>query len=125
MINMEDTMDNDDIIENNEPDVMPFEECEGCTCQCETDDVQHLRNSMTIEILYSRVKSLVAKGIPKSKIQIIMTKETIEQLVGQEIKFYDVKPGQNILAHDMRFGGFRVYLGVQDKIQVVESEIWI
>ena len=80
---------------------------------------------MTIESLYTKIKFLNARGVPKSKIQIILTKESIEQILGQEVKFYNIKPGQVVLAHDMRFGGFRVYLGVQDKIQVIESEIWI
>ena len=44
-----------------------------------------------------------------------MTKETFMQLTGQPIK--DVT--------DIMFGEWHVYLGKQDKIQVIESELWL
>lgn len=31
-------MDNDNEELDNEPDVKPFEECEGCTCECSSDE---------------------------------------------------------------------------------------
>lgn len=81
---------------------------------------------ITMEQLYGRVKRLCARGVQQSRIQIILTKETMESLLGQEIKFMDIKGEDRYIdVKDIKFGGFRVYLGIQDKIQVVEHEEWL
>lgn len=81
---------------------------------------------ISMEQLYGRVKRLCARGVQQSRIQIILTKETMESLLGQEIKFMNIdKDSYYIDVKDIKFGGFRVYLGIQDKIQVVEHEEWL
>lgn len=81
---------------------------------------------VTMEQLYGRIKRLCAKGVQQSKIQIILTKETMESLLGQEIKLMNITGNDKYIdVKDIRFGGFRVYLGIQDKIQVIDREEWL
>ena len=67
---------------------------------------------MNAEKLYDKLRAL---KIQKKNCIVILTKETLEQLIGQRIS--DVT--------DIMFGEWHVYLGKQDKIQVIESEIWL
>ena len=66
-----------------------------------------------------------SNNLPKAKLQVILTKDSIKALLGAEVEFTDIKPGSAIQQTDMFFDGYRVYLGGQDKIQIVESEIWL
>ena len=75
---------------------------------------------MTAEKLYDILRTF---KIQKKNCIVILTKETFMQLAGQAIK--DVT-GQAIKdVTDIMFGEWHVYLGKQDKIQVIESEIWL
>ena len=67
---------------------------------------------MTAEKLYDMLKTF---KIQKKNCIVILTKETFMQLTGQPIK--DVT--------DIMFGEWHVYLGKQDKIQIIESEVWL
>lgn len=67
---------------------------------------------MTAEKLYDKLMTL---KIQKKNCIIILTKETFVHLTGQLVK--DVT--------DIMFGEWHVYLGKQDKIQIIESEIWL
>ena len=67
---------------------------------------------MTTEKLYGMLRTF---KIQKKNCIIILTRETFIQLTGQPIK--DVT--------DIMFGEWHVYLGKQDKIQVIESEVWL
>ena len=67
---------------------------------------------MTAEKLYDMLRTF---RIQKKNCIVILTKETFMQLTGQTIK--DVT--------DIMFGEWHVYLGKQDKIQVIESEVWL
>ena len=78
---------------------------------------------ITHESLYAVIQRLKFQG--HKNIQLVLTKETIESLVGTEVSFENIHPNQEIQLYDMRFGGIRVYLGVQDKVQVIESEVWL
>ena len=78
---------------------------------------------VTHESLYATIQRLKFQG--HKNIQLVLTKETIESLVGAEVSFENIQPNQEIQLYDMRFGGTRVYLGVQDKIQVIECEVWL
>jgi len=74
---------------------------------------------MDANLLYSRMLSLKAKG--KSFI-LILTKETINQLVKNEIPEANM---DDINTADMWFAGVHVYLGLMDKIVLIEGEIWL
>lgn len=67
---------------------------------------------MTAEKLYDMLRTF---KIHKKSCIVILTRETFMQLTGQTIK--DVT--------DIMFGEWHVYLGKQDKIQVIESEVWL
>ena len=67
---------------------------------------------MTAEKLYDMLRTF---KIQKKNCIIILTRATFIQLTGQHIK--DVT--------DIMFGEWHVYLGKQDKIQVIESEVWL
>lgn len=67
---------------------------------------------MTAEKLYDMLRTF---KIQKKNCIIILTRETFTQLTGQPIK--DVT--------GIMFGEWHVYLGKQDKIQVIESEVWL
>ena len=67
---------------------------------------------MTAEKLYDMLRTF---KIQKKNCIIILTRETFIQLTGQPIK--DIA--------DIMFGEWHVYLGKQDKIQVIESEVWL
>lgn len=67
---------------------------------------------MTAEKLYDKLMTL---KIQKKNCIVILTKETFVHLTGQPVK--DVT--------DIMFGEWHVYLGKQDKIQIIESEIWL
>lgn len=70
---------------------------------------------MTAEELYDKLMTL---KIQKKNCIVILTKETLVHLTGQLVK--DV---MDIM--DIMFGEWHVYLGKQDKIQIIESEIWL
>ena len=78
---------------------------------------------VTHESLFTTLQLLKSHG--HNSLQIILTKETIKNLIDSELDWYDIKPGQEIKSLDMKFGEYRVYLGTQDKIQVIETEVWI
>ena len=70
---------------------------------------------MTVEKLYGMLRIF---KIQKKKCIVILTKETFMQLTGQI--------GQTIKdVTDIMFGEWHVYLGKHDKIQVIESEVWL
>jgi len=76
--------------------------------------------------LFETIQRLKAiKNVPKEKLQVILTKDSIEQLLNTEVEFMDIKPGQVIQQTDMFFAGHRVYLGGQDRVQVIESEVYL
>lgn len=80
---------------------------------------------ITHEKLFSTIRLLRNRGVQKNKIQIILTKDSIKDLCDAEVEFMDIQPGQVVQQTDMFFAGYRVYLGGQDRVQVVESEIWL
>lgn len=76
--------------------------------------------------LFETIQRLKAiKNVPKEKLQVILTKDSIEQLLNAEVEFMDIKPGQVVQQTDMFFAGIRVYLGGQDRVQVIESEVYL
>ena len=81
--------------------------------------------SATHESIYTAVMRLRSMGVPKNKIQIILTKETISNLVEAEVEFMDIQPGMCVPSYDIQFAGQRVYLGMQDRVQVVEQEVFL
>ena len=80
---------------------------------------------VTHENLFHTTQFLRHRGVQKDKIQIILTKDSIKRLLDTEVEFMDIQPGQVVQQTDMFFAGYRVYLGGQDRVQVVESEIWL
>lgn len=67
---------------------------------------------MTAESLYDKLRTF---KIQKKNCIVILTEETFMQLIGHSIKGVT----------DIMFGEWHVYLGKQDKIQVIESEVWL
>ena len=74
---------------------------------------------MDANLLYSKMLSLKAKG---KQFILILTKETIKQLVNNEIPEANM---DDINTADMWFAGVHVYLGKMDKIILIEGEIWL
>lgn len=74
---------------------------------------------MDANLLYSKMLSLKAKG---KQFILILTKETIKQLVKNEIPEANM---DDINIADMWFAGVHVYLGNMDKIILIEGEIWL
>lgn len=74
---------------------------------------------MDANLLYSRMLSLKAKG---KNFILILTKETINQLVKNEMPEANM---DDINTADMWFAGVHVYLGLMDKIILIEGEIWL
>lgn len=74
---------------------------------------------MDANLLYSRMLSLKAKG---KNFILILTKETINQLVKNEMPEANK---DDINTADMWFAGVHVYLGLMDKIILIEGEIWL
>lgn len=74
---------------------------------------------MDANLLYSKMLSLKAKG---KNFILILTKETIKQLVKNEIPESNM---DDINTADMWFAGVHVYLGKMDKIILIEGEIWL
>lgn len=75
---------------------------------------------MTAEKLYDMLRTF---KIQKKNCIVILTKETFMQLTGQT---FTQLTGQTIKdVTDIMFGEWHVYLGKQDKIQVIESEVWL
>lgn len=74
---------------------------------------------MDANLLYSKMLSLKAKG---KQFILILTKETIKQLVKNEIPEANMDV---INTADMWFAGVHVYLGKMDKIILIEGEIWL
>lgn len=74
---------------------------------------------MDANLLYNKMLSLKAKG---RNFILILTKETIKQLVNSEIPEANMN---DISIADMWFAGVHVYLGKMDKIILIESEIWL
>lgn len=76
---------------------------------------------MTAEKLYDMLRTF---KIQKKNCIIILTRETFIQLLTREI--FTQLTGQPIKdVTDIMFGEWHVYLGKQDKIQVIESEVWL
>lgn len=74
---------------------------------------------MDANLLYSKMLSLKAKG---KQFILILTKETIKQLVKNEIPEANM---DDVNTADMWFAGVHVYLGKMDKIILIEGEIWL
>lgn len=75
---------------------------------------------MDANLLYSKMLSLKARG---KNFILILTKETVNQLVKNEI-MPEVNIG-DINTADMWFAGVHAYLGTMDKIILIEGEIWL
>lgn len=76
---------------------------------------------MTAEKLYGILRTF---KMQKKNCIIILTRETLIQLSTREI--FTQLTGQPIKdVTDIMFGEWHVYLGKQDKIQVIESEVWL
>lgn len=81
---------------------------------------------VTHENLFTVIQRLrVINNVPKDKIQVILTKDSIKRLINAEVEFMNIEPGQVVQQTDMFFAGYRVYLGGQDRVQVVESEVFL
>jgi len=74
---------------------------------------------MDVNLLYTKLLSLKAKG---KNFILILTKETIKQLVKAEMPEANI---DDINVADMWFAGIHVYLGKMDKIVLIEGEIWL
>lgn len=74
---------------------------------------------MDVNLLYTKLLSLKAKG---KNFILILTKETIKQLVKAEMPEANI---DDINIADMWFAGIHVYLGKMDKIVLIEGEIWL
>ena len=74
---------------------------------------------MDANLLYSKMLSLKAKG---KQFILILTKETIKQLVKNEIPEANM---DDVNTADMWFAGVHAYLGKMDKIILIEGEIWL
>lgn len=76
--------------------------------------------------LFETIQRLkVIKNVPKEKLQVILTTDSIKRLLDAEVEFMDIEPGQVVQQTDMFFAGCRVYLGGQDRVQVIESEVYL
>lgn len=81
---------------------------------------------VTHESLFTVLQRLrVINNVPKDKLQVILTKEDIKRLCDTEVEFMDIQPGQVVQQTDMFFAGYRVYLGGQSRVQVIESEVYL
>lgn len=78
---------------------------------------------MTAEKLYNILGTF---KIQKKNCIIILTRETFIQLLSKET-FIQLtgQPIKDFTDIDIMFGEWHVYLGKQDKIQVIESEVWL
>lgn len=74
---------------------------------------------MDTELLHIKMLSLKAQG---KQFILILTKETINQLVKNEIPEASMN---DINTADMWFAGVHVYLGKMNKIILIEGEIWL
>lgn len=74
---------------------------------------------MDVNLLYSKMLSLKAKG---RNFILILTMETIKQLVKNEVPEASI---DDINVADMWFAGVHVYLGLMDKIILIEGEVWL
>jgi len=74
---------------------------------------------VTAKKLYDKLMTL---KIQKKNCIVILTKDTINQLVKNEILEASM---DDINIADMWFAGVHVYLGLMDKIIITAGEIWL
>ena len=58
----------------------------------------------------------------EQQIEILLTKEAIESLIQDEIKWYKIE-GTEVPLTEMRFAGYPVHLGSHNSVRIVEEVI--